>query len=280
VISIRRGEPLYPAQLEDVTPQVESFYAIGDTSLFSTPMASIVGTRNPTHYGLRVTREIATSLAEAGITIVSGLARGIDAAAHRAALDCGGKTIAVMGTGVDVPYPRAHRGLHSEICEKGLVISEYEPGSTSGPGSFPKRNRIIAGLGKFTVVVEAGEKSGTTHTVTAALKFGRGLAAVPGPIESEQSKGTNLLLRDGATVITSVEDVLQLAGVVGTRQTPPLTIDGNDALIWSALGPESLEVDTLATRTGLSARDCLTSITSLELSGMVECLITGEVRRR
>jgi DNA processing protein len=243
-------------------------------------MVSIVGTRNATPYGLRITRQIAMRLAEAGVTIVSGLARGIDAAAHRGALECRGKTIAVMGTGADVPYPQPHRALHAEICNQGLVISEYDPGSRQGPGSFPKRNRIIAGLGKLTVVVEAGFKSGTHHTVTYANRFGRTLAAVPGPIDSEQSKGTNLLLRDGASVITSVEDVLQLAGVIGAKPTPPLTLEGNDALVWSALGPESLEVDTLASRTGLSARDCLTSVTSLELSGMVECLITGEVRRR
>ena len=280
MLSIKRDDSVYPAQLEDVKPVVNSFYAIGDTSLLTTPMVSIVGTRNATPYGLRTTRKIATQLAERGVTIVSGLARGIDGEAHRAALDCGGKTIAVMGTGVDVPYPSNHRGLHRTICEKGLVISEYEPGAPAAKGSFPKRNRIIAGLGKFTLVVEAGFHSGANLTAQAALRFNRDLAAVPGPIESDQSKGTNLLLRDGATTITCVEDALQLAGVTGVKQPPPLTLDGNDALVWSALGPESLDVDTLASRAGLSARDCLTSVTSLELNGMVECLITGEVRRR
>jgi DNA processing protein len=280
VICIHSGDALYPPQLEDVKPAVRYFYAIGDVGLLSTRMASVVGTRDATHYGLRIARLIATSLAGAGVTIVSGLARGIDAAAHRAALECGGKTIAVMGTGADVPYPENHRSLHETICHNGLVISEYEPGSRGGKGSFPRRNRIIAGLGKCTIVVEAGFTSGAQITAKYAQTFGRALAAVPGSIESDQSSGTNLLLRDGAVVITSVEDALSLAGVVGAPQQPPLALDGNDALIWSALGPESLDVDILATRTGLSARDCLASVTSLELNGMVECLITGEVRRR
>jgi DNA processing protein len=280
VFSIERSDPLYPPEFENLRPEVDKLYAIGDASLLATPMVSIVGTRDATSYGLRVTREIATELARGGITIVSGMARGIDGVAHRAALDCGGKTIAVMGTGVDVPYPRSHRELHRSVGDKGLVISEQAPGSPAYQGSFPKRNRIIAALGRCTIVVEAGFKSGANSTARECQRLDRTVAAVPGPIDSPQSAGTNLLLRDGAVMISSVADALSLAGVTGVAQRPPASLEGNDALVWSALGPETIPLDSLAQKTQLSTRECLYAVTSLELAGMVECLVTGEVRRR
>jgi DNA processing protein len=243
-------------------------------------MVAIVGTRNATPYGLRTARRIATALAEAGVTIVSGLAVGIDAAAHRAAIECGGNTIAVLGTGVDVPYPAGHRGLHQLMAEKGLVISEREPGTRAEKGAFPKRNRIIAGLSKCVIVVEAGFKSGAKNTFDHAGRFGVPVGAVPGMIDSPQSDGTNLMLRDHAVMITSVDDALMLAGVSAPLQRPPLTLEGNDALVWSAIGAETMDVDRIASSTGLTARECLATVTSLELGGMVECLVTGEVRRR
>lgn len=280
MISLRRGDPSFPFQLEEAKPLVERFYALGDVSLFNTKMVSIVGTRDATPYGISTTRRIATALAEAGVTIVSGLARGVDAAAHEAALACGGKTIAVLGTGVDVPYPVGHRNLHDRIVQHGLVISEEEPGAPARKGCFPRRNRIIAALGKYTLVVEADFRSGANNTANHARDIQRTIAAVPGRIDSDKSNGTNHLIRDGATVIASVEDALALAGVSAARVRPPANLEGNDALVWSALGPESLGIDGLSELTGLAPRDCLTSVTSLELSGMVECLVTGEVRRR
>jgi DNA processing protein len=280
VICIRRRDPSFPSQLEEAKPPVQQFYAIGDTGLFNTKMVSIVGTRGATSYGISTTRRIATALAEAGVTIVSGLARGVDAAAHEAALACGGKTIAVLGTGADVPYPVGHRDLHKRISQRGLIISEAEPGSRAGPGCFPRRNRIIAALGIYTLVVEADFKSGANNTAAHAREMQRTVAAVPGRIDSDKSNGTNHLLRDGAMVIATVADALVLAGVSATGQRPPATLEGNDALVWSALGPQTLAIDGLSQLTGLPARDCLTSVTSLELSGIVECLVTGEVRRR
>ncbi len=244
------------------------------------PLVSIVGTRDATGYGLRSTRAIASAFARNGVAIVSGLARGIDAAAHRAALDCDGQTIAILGTGVDVPYPVGHTELHRAISERGLLLSESGAGKRAHKGAFPKRNRIIAALAEVTIVVEAGHKSGAQITARQVLDLGRTLACVPGPIDSPQSEGTNQLLRDGAHVIATVADALTLAGVKRVHQAQPIDLCDNDARVWTAIGAETLSVDAIAARSKLNTRECLVSVTALELSGLVESLITGEVRRR
>lgn len=272
--------PAFPDALKELSQPPEQLFAIGDVGLLGMRLVSIVGTRDATAYGLRITRAIAAALSNAGVAIVSGMARGIDAAAHRTALECGGKTIAVLGTGVDVPYPAGHRELHRRIGVEGLVISESGPGARAHRGSFPQRNRIIAALGRVTIVIEAGHKSGALNTATHALELGRPLAAVPGPIDSPQSAGTNQLIRDGAIVIASVEDALSLAGVSAAVQKQPIQLSAEEAAVWSAIGGLSLSVDTIASRSRLPTRECLAVITTLELSGMVECLVTGEVRRR
>ncbi|HEX6575405.1 MAG TPA: DNA-processing protein DprA [Gemmatimonadaceae bacterium] len=273
--------PAYPAQLFELDHPPDPLYAIGDLSLLERPLVSIVGTREATAYGLRTTRAIAGALAEAGCVIVSGLARGIDAAAHRAALESAhGSTIAVLGTGIDVPYPVGHAGLHREICERGLVLSENARGMRAQAGAFPKRNRIIAALGKFTIVVEAGFQSGAQNTAKHVMRLEKTLAAVPGPIDSPQSQGTNNILRDGAHVVSSVADALALAGFAPVDQKKPLQLEGIEARVWSAIGGETLSVDAVAHRADLAARECLTAITALELGGMIETLVTGEVRRR
>lgn len=270
----------YPRALSDLDQIPDPLYAIGDLDTLQLPLVSIVGTRDATGYGLRSTRSIASAFARNGVAIVSGLARGIDAAAHRAALECNGKTIAVLGTGVDVPYPVGHTELHRAIAERGLVISESSSGAKAHKGAFPKRNRIIAALSEVTIVIEAGHKSGAQITARNALDLGRKLAAVPGPIDSPQSAGTNQLLRDGAHVIATVEDALALAGVKKVSQSEPIDLGDNDARVWAALGGETLSIDAIAGRSKLATPECLVSVTALELSGLVECLITGEVRRR
>ena len=280
ITTIAASAPEYPQALLDLEQRPDPIFVIGSPSIFEKPLVSIVGTRDATSYGLRTTRAIATALSRAGVGIVSGMARGIDAAAHRAALEAGGSTVAVLGTGVDVPYPVGHTELHRVISEKGLVISERGPGCTAHKGSFPKRNRIIAALAKATIVVEAGHKSGALNTARHALEMGRPLAAVPGNLDSPQSAGTNHLLRDGAVVIASVADALAIAGVTAVTQAEPVQLDDVDARVWTAIGGETLPVDRVASRAKVSTRDCLAAITSLELSGMVESLITGEVRRR
>jgi len=270
----------YPESLYDLDQPPDPLYTIGDLALLARPMVSIVGTREATSYGLRTARAIATALAESGVVIVSGMARGIDAAAHRAALECGGSTIAVLGTGVDVPYPVGHTELHRLICNKGLVLSENGAGARAYKGAFPRRNRIIAALGKFTIVVEAGHQSGAINTANHVISLGKTLAAVPGPIDSPQSQGANQLLRDGASVIAEVGDALILAGVARVAQRQPLHLADAEARVWSAIGGETVRLDLIAQRSGLSTRDCLTSVTALELGGMIESLVTGEVRRR
>lgn len=280
VETVAAWSPHYPDGLRDLEHKPDPLYAIGDLSVLERPMVSIVGTREPTSYGLRVARNLAGALARNGIIVVSGMARGVDAAAHRAAMENGGSTVAVLGTGVDVPYPVGHGELHRVIGERGLVLSENPPGARAHKGAFPKRNRIIAALGKFTIVVEGTHVSGAINTAGHALRLGRTVAAVPGPVDSPQSQGPNQLLRDGAAVITDVADALTLAGVQETRQSEPLELSQIEARVWSAIGGDTAGLDVVAQRAELSARDCLTSVTSLELRGMVETLVTGEVRRR
>ena len=270
----------YPESLRDLDVVPDPLFAIGDLALLRRPMVSMVGTREPTGYGLRTARNIASALARNGVVLVSGMARGIDAAVHRAALECGGATIAVLGTGIDVPYPVGHAELHRVIGEQGLLLSENGPGSRAHKGAFPKRNRIIAALGKFTIVVEGGHQSGAINTANHVLSLGKTLAAVPGPIDSAQSNGTNHLLRDGASVIAEVADALALAGISPAIQTEPARLSEIDGRVWSAIGGETIGLDAIAHRAGLSARECMTSVTALELAGMVESLVTGEVRRR
>jgi DNA processing protein len=161
-----------------------------------------------------------------------------------------------------------------------LVISENPSGAHAYKGSFPERNRIIAGLAKAVIIVEAPYKSGAINTARQALAMGVTVAAVPGPIDSPQSAGSNLLIRDGALMIASVADALTLAGVEGVKQLEPLTLNPTEKLVWSAIGGGTVSIDAIGTASKLAARDCMTAVTSLELRGLVECLVSGEVRRR
>jgi DNA processing protein len=209
------------------------------------------------------------------------MARGIDAAAHRTAIDEGGNTVAVLGTGVDVPYPVGHRELHRKIAEKGLVISENPPGARAGLGSFPKRNRIIAALAPVTIVVEAGFRSGALNTASQALELGRTVAAVPGPIDSDQSRGSNQLLRDGATFIAATDDALALLGIApSVEKTAPPLLPDSEQKIWDAIEGGFVQTDVLPVATGLALAECLAAITSLEIMGLIECSLAGEIRRR
>jgi DNA processing protein len=209
------------------------------------------------------------------------MARGIDAAAHRTALEEGGNTVAVLGTGVDVPYPVGHRLLHRAIAEHGMVVSENPPGARAGPGSFPRRNRIIAALAPVTIVIEAGFRSGALNTAAQALELGRVVAAVPGPIDSDQSRGSNQLLRDGAVLIAAPEDALALLGVSAPPVVPlrPL-LPESEQKIWDAIAGGFVDTDALPAATDLTIAECLAAITSLEIMGLVECSLAGEIRRR
>ena len=270
----------YPATLRDLDDPPPILWRWGSWDALRDPIVAVVGTRRATAYGQRMTREIVSALARAGATIVSGMALGVDAVAHKAALDVDGHTVAVLGTGADVAYPRGHVALHRAIGTRGLVLSELRPGARSHGGSFPRRNRIIAALARLTIVIEAPVPSGALITARLALDLGRDVAAVPGPIDSPQSQGTNEYIRDGAHPITSVADALMLAGLPPQPRSAPSLDDETEVRIWGVLADGAATLDELCARAALPVTQCLTAVTRLELRGAVECALTGEIRRR
>jgi DNA processing protein len=227
-----------------------------------------VGTRHPTPYGERVARAIATTLARGGACVVSGLALGIDSVAHRAALDVGGFTCAVLGTGLDITYPRSHARLQAAIAEHGLLLTENAAGTEARPWSFPRRNRIIAGLAPLVIVVEGGRRSGALITAGLARDLGHTVAAVPGAIDAPASQGCNALIRDGANIIADALDVLVLAGLTAEPVTAPV-LEGDEAVVWDALGDGQISAELVALRSDLPAPRCLAALTALELAGLV-----------
>jgi DNA processing protein len=269
---IRRGEPDYPLLLTRIPDPPPWLWLRGDADprLLSETAVAVVGARACSGYGRAVARMLASGAADAGAVVVSGLARGIDGEAHRGALAASGRTVAVLGCGLDRDYPAAHAELARAILAGGgLVVSEYEPGVEPAPWRFPARNRIIAGLAAATVVVEARERSGALITADFALEDGREVLAVPGEITSALSAGTNALLRQGATPATCVADVLE---AVGLEASPPATVDPDDpsaVAVLAALAAGSTTADGLVRATGLAAGDVATALTLLELAGRV-----------
>lgn len=277
--AIRIGDAGYPARLLEAPHPPRVLWADGDLALLDRPCVAVVGTRRATAYAERVARELGRVLALAGATVVSGLARGVDACAHRGALDAQGATAAVLGTGLDVVYPRAHHQLQRTIAERGLLLSELEPGDAAHGGSFPERNRIIAALCVATVVVEGGIGSGALITAAHALELGRNVGAVPGPIDIPQAQGSNKLMAEGAAVIASMADALTLAGLVAPLRSSDLPVDGVERRLWDALAAGPADLDTLCSRAALPAQDALVAVSSLEVRGMIECALSGEIRR-
>ena len=278
--ALRRGESEYPAPLNDLPQPPETIWYIGDLSVLEAPSVAIVGTRKCTAYGERMARELASALARAGACVISGMARGIDGVAHMAALDAGGRTAAVLGTGVDIAYPPSHRALHARIAKSGLLLSELPPGAHSHGGSFPQRNRLIAALARATIIVEAPKKSGALGTAGHALDLGRDVAVVPGPIDSPQSEGSNALFNQGAHPITCIADAFVLLGLTPAVRTLIDPEDPDQASVWRALREGPADLDTICHRASLPVQRCLAAVTALELTGAIECALTGEVRRR
>jgi DNA processing protein len=272
--------PEYPPELLALERKPEQLWFAGDIALaMHSPMIAVVGTRDATAYGHRVTRDIVAAFARAGAAVVSGMARGIDAMAHQAALDCGAPTVAVLGTGIDVVYPVSNRQLYNAIVSRGLVLTEYPPGTRAARWTFPERNRIIAGLASLTIVIEAGLKSGSLKTAMYADALGRTVGVVPGPIDSAQSAGANCAIRDGLHPITSVDDALALAGL--PRSSPMAVRLATEAQrrVWAALAEQAPSLDVLCSRSSIPARECMEAVTQLELQGAIECSLTGTVRR-
>jgi DNA processing protein len=236
--------------------------------LLRQPTVAVVGARACSAYGRQVARALGRDLAAAGLVVVSGLARGIDAEAHRGALDSG-TTVAVLGCGIDRDYPAANRELARQVAACGLVVSEYAPGVEPAPWRFPARNRIVAGLCRATVVVEARERSGALITADFALEEGRDVLAVPGEITSALSAGTNALLRLGAVPLTRSDDVLELYGLEA-RSRPAPQVDGAAGVVLAAVREAAAGADELARATALAAGELAAALTELELAGLVE----------
>ncbi len=198
----------YPKLLREIPDPPRYLYVKGNISLLGNPSISVVGTRRASRYGKEVARDLSYRLSDLGLTVVSGLARGVDTWAHIGALDGKGKTVAVLGSGIDVIYPKENRKLYERICEEGLIISPFEPGEKPYKWNFPKRNRVIAGISFGTVVVECPMKSGAMITARLALDYGREVFAVPGNITSTLSEGPNYLIRNGAKPVIDIEDII------------------------------------------------------------------------
>lgn len=273
------GDEDFPARLNELYAPPPYLFAVGNLAVLEGRVVAVVGTRRATPYGERATRVLVGALARAGVCIVSGMARGIDAAAHRAALEARAPTVAVLGTGIDVVYPAEHRALHRVIAETGLLLSEFPCGSRAAPASFPRRNRIIAALGRATLIVEAGLKSGAHLTVKAAMALHRDIGAVPGPIDAPQSFRPNDLIREGAQPILCAEDALALAGIPrGTRPSAVPTLRGDEQLVWAALRSGAGDAESVAAAAGLEPHRALAAVTALEIAGLVESSPTGELR--
>ncbi|MBE7414702.1 MAG: DNA-protecting protein DprA [Deltaproteobacteria bacterium] len=269
------GFPGYPAALASIYDPPCLLYMKGLEWRDDLPSVGIVGTRRPTPYGLRMAETLASGLAGMGASVVSGMARGCDSAAHKGALSAGGFTAAVLGTGVDLVYPGESRKLYEEIAEKGTLISEYPISTPPLKHNFPRRNRIISGLSRGLVVVEAPVRSGSLMTARLALEYGREVFAVPGQVTSLRSSGTNKLIKDGAGLVESAADIagalsISPARVEGKSEERPVQLEGDEMLILKALkeGPE--HIDGILHATGLTAARAATLLLQMELKGFIE----------
>jgi len=263
----------YPELLRQIHDPPLFLYVLGELTAPDACAVAVVGSRDASPYGRQMTAVIGEALAGRGITVVSGLARGIDAAAHEAALRAGGRTVAVLGSGIDVVYPSEHHRLHMRIAETGAVVSEYPMGTQPDAENFPARNRIISGLSLGTVVIEAGERCGSLITAHYAAEQGREVFAVPGPVGA-RTRGTHQLLRQGAALAEDADDVLsEIAPHLRAAQAaPPATLSDLETAIVAQLDELPRSVDDLIARTGLPAGTVLETLLVLELRGVVRQL--------
>jgi DNA processing protein len=274
------GQPAFPASLIEIPDAPAVLYVWGDMSLLTRPAVAMVGSRNHTSYGAEAARLLAGAVAQRAV-IVSGMARGIDAIVHTAALDAGGNSIGVLGNGFGVVYPAANRALYDRMVAHGCLVTEHPPGERPHAGSFPRRNRIISGLSRAVVVIEADLKSGALVTTDCALAQGRDVLAVPGPILSRTSAGCNKLIQQGATLVLTAADILEAVGLAaGLREfglalstpaprVPPIDLTGLELTLWNRMTLEPQHVDALVSSAGTAPADVLGALTDLELRGLV-----------
>ena len=283
--SLRRGRPGYPGSLEDLDQPPGLLHGLGDRDVVAgldrQATVAIVGSRRATTYGTEVATGMARLLAGAGLTIVSGMAHGIDAAAHRGALDAGGPTVAVLGGGPDVVYPPGQRRLYQRILEHGAIVSEQPPGERPAKWMFPTRNRIMAALAGATVVVETAERSGSLITAQRAIEIQREVGAVPGPVTSRSSAGANRLIKDGAQLVRDAQDVIDLllyVGATGLRPPGP-ELEAALAAALEAVEAGRSTADGVALAAGLAASEAAVALVRLELLGYASSDATGRYAR-
>jgi DNA processing protein len=280
-----RGSPEYPALLEEIYDPPLVLYARGQSAPLDQPGIAIVGTRRPTIYGLQMAQGLASDLGSRGITVISGLARGIDAAAHRGCLKGKGKTIAVLGCGIDIVYPREHRQLTQQILETGLVLSEFAPGTSPAPQNFPVRNRVISGLALGTLIIEASEYSGSLITARLAMEQNRDVLALPGNLTTPQSFGPNYLIKQGAKLVQCWRDVVEelpsryrreilqreSASYPGTKELDLLS-DEENIILGVLRMDEAIQFDKIFRSSGLAISRLSTLLLNLEMHGWVRQL--------
>ena len=278
-------DPAYPPALLQITDPPPVFYYQGRRELFAAPAFAIVGSRNATAQGCEDAEAFAATLSAAGFTIVSGLAQGIDAAAHRGGLREAGSSIAVIGTGPDRIYPARNRDLAHALAERGAVISEFAPGTPPLKQNFPRRNRLVSGLSRGVLVVEATLSSGSLITARLAVEQNRDVFALPGSIHSPFSKGAHRLIREGAKLVETAKDILDELDVVAlplqdaTASKPRQIVDPDARAVAGALGHDPADVDTLVARTGLVPSKVIAALTALELDREVATVPGGRWQR-
>jgi len=278
------NDPCYPEYLKNIFDPPVVIYVKGNIEKDENALA-IVGSRRATQYGIDIARAISHKLSKFGITIISGMALGIDSQAHIGALEAGGRTIAVLGCGLDKVYPKENKRLMESIIERGAIISEYVPGTAPMPFNFPARNRLISGMSKGVIVIEASEKSGSLITANYALEQGREVFAVPGNINSKLSTGTNLLIKEGAKVVTSIIDILEELNLGfdftnlevieykdEKRNNLFIDADENERKIIECLGTGVKHIDVLAAMCGIEIKKLNSIIVLMELKGILEQL--------
>lgn len=261
-----------PNRLRELPDPPLALFAIGNVDLLNDPMVAMVGSRHPTPAGRRMTEQIASGLAQAGVSVVSGMALGIDGVAHQAVLDVGGSTVAVMGCGLDTIYPARHRGLFEEIANQGCILSEYPLGVSVSRYTFPQRNRLVSGLSLGSVIIEAAERSGTLITARLAMEQNRSVMVVPGSPLSRQYKGSHELIQQGACLVTSAEEVMRelelpLRQALQVSSAEPVEGEGADILRY--VFHESTTVDEIIQSSGLTAGEVSSMLLVLEVQGKV-----------
>jgi DNA processing protein len=289
IAAISWNDAAYPPALTTIADPPPMLWTRGRVESLSRPAVAIVGSRAGSPYALSVAEQLAVDLASAGLVVVSGLARGVDSAAHRGALTGGGATVAILGSGVDVVYPREHAGLARQIEQDGAVVSELVPGTPPQAQFFPRRNRIISGLSRAVVVIEAGEKSGSLITARCALEQGRDVLAVPGNVLSGRNRGAHALLRDGARIVESADDVLEELGMAsgasrsgrsgGSSRSSGSNGSQTDPILDALTVGEPSDLDEIADRSGLSPSRLLPRLFELELQGRVTRVGGGRFMR-